>query len=118
MSLGHCLNLMDKSSNEPLSDAFRLVSGLFSDKGEQMPENVRKLHYRDALVVNVAHSVAEASGQPYDTVRAAFIEGSPVFDIRRHVLPPKNPKSIYLKIEGKIKVVYPECFDNPTVIEG
>lgn len=80
VSLGHCLNLMDKSSNAPLSDAFRLVSGLFSDKGEQMPANVRKLHYRDALVVNAAHSMADASGQPYDTVRAAFIEGNPVFD--------------------------------------
>lgn len=44
VSLGHCLNLMDKSSNAPLSDAFRLVSGLFSDKGEQMPANVRKRH--------------------------------------------------------------------------
>lgn len=24
--------------------------------------------------------MADASGQPYDTVRAAFIEGNPVFD--------------------------------------
>lgn len=36
--------------------------------------------------------------------------------VRRHVLPPRNPKSIYLKIEGKVKAAYPELFDSPTII--
>lgn len=38
--------------------------------------------------------------------------------LRRHLLPPQNPKSVYLKIEGKVKAAYPELFDNPQIIEG
>ena len=38
--------------------------------------------------------------------------------LRRHLMPPKNPKSVYLRIEGMVKAAYPELFDNPTVIEG
>ena len=38
--------------------------------------------------------------------------------LRRHLLPPENPKSIYLKIEGRVKAAYPELFDNPVIIEG
>lgn len=38
--------------------------------------------------------------------------------LRRHLLPPQNPKSVYLKIEGRVKAAYPELFDNPQIIEG
>lgn len=31
-------------------------------------------------MINMAHVMAEKIGKPFDTVRAAFIEGEPVFE--------------------------------------
>lgn len=38
--------------------------------------------------------------------------------LRRHILPPENTKSVYLKIESKVKAAYPELFDHPVIVEG
>ena len=83
--LGHCMNLMDKESNAVLSDAFHQLEDLItreSKHGRQLilPENKGKNHYLDALVINFSHVFAEAKRHPFDTVRAAFIEGVPVFN--------------------------------------
>ena len=37
-------------------------------------------HYLDATVINTALALAEDEHLPFDTVRAAYIEGSPIFD--------------------------------------
>ena len=80
INLGSCLNLMDKSSNRNLYDAYRSLVSLSNKIGKTIPENRDNGHFRDASVINMAHAIAEANGSPYDTVRAAFVEGAPVFD--------------------------------------
>ncbi len=82
--LGSCLNLMDKSSNQPIRDAYKALSHAINNaKMRQLrvslPENKGKLHRLDALVINAACLLASKNKHPYDTVRAAFVEGEPVF---------------------------------------
>jgi len=82
--LGSCLNLMDKASNQPIRDAYKFVEAVFAELQKKspdiaLPENKKKLHMLDALVLNLACSFAKRNKNPYDTVRAAFIEGEPVF---------------------------------------
>lgn len=82
--LGNCLNLIDKSSNQPIGEAYKVLEAVFSKIREKhpkvaLPENIKKLHRLDALVLNTACLFAEHNKHPYDTVRAAFVEGEPVF---------------------------------------
>lgn len=80
IQIGHCLNLMDKPSNLPLSTAYKMCSAAFDICGQSLPENTGKYHDLDALVINALHSSADLKGHPYDTVRAAYIEGEPLYD--------------------------------------
>ena len=80
-----CLNLMDKASNQPLLVAYTVLKWTFENIKKSglrlsFPANNDKLHRLDALVLNTACKFAAESGHPYDTVRAAFIEGNPVFE--------------------------------------
>ena len=82
--LGNCLNLMDKSSNQPIADAYKALEFVFDKIRKKQPKfafptNGKKLHRLDALVLNTACMFAEQSKHPYDTIRAAFVEGEPVF---------------------------------------
>jgi hypothetical protein len=82
--LGTCLNLMDKDSNQPLKDAYNFVETIFAALREKrpniaLPENKNKLHMLDSLVLNLVCAFAGRKKHPYDTVRAAFVEGDPVF---------------------------------------
>lgn len=82
--LGNCLNLMDKASNQPIGEAYKVLEVVLSEIRKRHPEfmfpaNGKKLHRLDALVLNTACMFAEQSKHPYDTIRAAFIEGEPVF---------------------------------------
>ena len=82
--LGSCLNLMDKDSNQPLKDAYNFVETVFAKLRKyrpniSLPENRGKLHMLDELVINFACAFARRNRHPYDTVRAAFVEGDPVF---------------------------------------
>lgn len=51
-----------------------------------MPQNKKLgkdvwLRFRDCAVINFVHLMREAEGQPaFDTVRAAFIEGTPLYE--------------------------------------
>lgn len=45
-----------------------------------MPENHGKFHNRDSIVINSLHALADHAKHPYDTVRAAYIEGDPLFE--------------------------------------
>lgn len=82
--LGSCLNLMDKSSNQPIRDAYQELVRAFDNAMKKqlsvsLPANKGKLHRLDALVINAACLLASTKDHPYDTVRAAFVEGEPVF---------------------------------------
>ena len=80
IQVGRCLNLMDKSSNLPIIQAYERSKELFAMKGLDLPANSGKFHYRDAIVLNTLHSIADDNGIPYDTVRASYIEGDPLFE--------------------------------------
>lgn len=80
IQVGRCLNLMDKSSNLPVIQAYERVSKLFDANQIPLPENNGKFHYRDAIVLNYVHRIAELNMASYDTVRAAYIEGDPLFE--------------------------------------
>ena len=80
IQIGHCLNLMDKSSNDPLTTAYEIASRTFEQYGIPLPQNSGKFHNLDAVVINMLHTCMKESGsQEYDTVRAAYIEGDPVY---------------------------------------
>lgn len=80
VNLGACLNLIDKASNQPIKDAYEALENLRVIQPElSLPINKGKLHRLDALVLNIACLFAEHNKHPYDTVRAAFVEGDPVF---------------------------------------
>ena len=57
-----------------------MLEASLSALGKSIPVNRDKGHFRDAAVINMAHVMAEKIGKPFDTVRAAFIEGEPVFE--------------------------------------
>ena len=84
--LGSCLNLMDKASNKPIQDAYAFLEKAFASLRKtrpmiKFPANAGKLHMLDALVLNMTCIFArEKMHHPYDTVRAAFVEGNPVFE--------------------------------------
>ena len=59
IQVGRCLNLMDKSSNLPVIQAYERVSKLFDANRIPLPENNGKFHYRDAIVLNYVHRIAE-----------------------------------------------------------
>lgn len=80
VQIGHCLNLMDKSSNLPVSEAYNLCVKMFADSKKQMPKNLGKLHELDALVINTLHLTLKDIHRQYDTVRAAYIEGDPLYE--------------------------------------
>lgn len=80
IQVGHCLNLMDKSSNFPIAQAFKKCKSLFEEIGIKMPDNNGKFHNRDSIVINSLHVLADHDKHPYDTVRAAYIEGDPLFE--------------------------------------
>ena len=85
VNLGHCLNLMDKESNLVLFETYNQIQSVVSTelsngRSVNIPSNHGKCHDLDALVINISHEIAtKVKGRAFDTVRAAFIEGNPVF---------------------------------------
>lgn len=77
--LGKCLNLMDKNCVRELQNARnRLMASPLINA--ELLKNEGNRHYLDATVINTALALAEDEHMPFDTVRAAYIEGSPIFD--------------------------------------
>lgn len=76
IQVGSCLNLMDTSSNGILRKTYEALKA----HGSDFPSNKGKLHRLDTLVINSAIGYAGGIGISFDAVRAAFIEGAPVFE--------------------------------------
>lgn len=77
--LGRCLNLMDKDCIHTLREAWDFLEAS-PHVDTELLKNEGNRHYLDATVINTALTLAEDASAPYDTVRAAYIEGSPIFD--------------------------------------
>lgn len=85
IDLGYCLNLLDSRFIELVKEAHKDYSRAMEAVGQSLPENtggknlpVRKL---DCAVIRTLHQVREDQKEdPFDTVRAAFFEGKPLYD--------------------------------------
>jgi len=85
IDLGNCLDLLEAESIRVVERAHHSLTEIFNASGVKPPENhgkspdrlVRKL---DCAVINYVHDMQlEAGDEPFDSVRAAFIEGDPLY---------------------------------------
>ncbi len=85
INLGFCLNLLDASYIALVRQAHNDLVSIASKSGDPLPKNTggqdlvnRKL---DCAVINQLHKIQQNTGQPpFDTLRAAFFEGKPLYD--------------------------------------
>ncbi len=96
---GACLNLLDRAHLELVAIAHADLAKASADAGRPLPQNVRLPGRRDPLLRRLDCAVINACREsrlrdvafpPFDTVRAAFIEGDPLypnagFNDRNHI---------------------------------
>jgi hypothetical protein len=75
--LGRCLDLTDIRYTEIIRQAFDGLREAYARNGQSMPANRGKARRLDCLVINY---VAEYLLPECETVRAPFLEGSPIFE--------------------------------------
>jgi hypothetical protein len=88
IELGNCLDLLDQEYNNFLKKAYDLFKTDMLDQGRNLPVNGAfgasdfdfKKRELDCAVIRFACTLAEKAGQPFDSVRAAFIEGQQLYD--------------------------------------
>jgi hypothetical protein len=84
IDLGFCLDLISANGSRAAEEAYGGLHGDLVHLGGRSPENSggedllhRKL---DCMVINYLHKSREKSGRhPFDTVRAVFTEGEPIY---------------------------------------
>ena len=82
IQLQNCWNLLDKEHHSLLIEAHKKVSAVFENAGKSIPQNTEKNRALDCAVINAAHELWQmetGSREPFDSVRAAFIEGEPLY---------------------------------------
>ncbi|HCM6216307.1 MULTISPECIES: hypothetical protein [Klebsiella] len=107
IDLGHCLDLLDQKYIDFLKVAYDdMISSLIAS-GSPIPQNAafgksdfdfmrREL---DCAVIRYACNIAKEAGTPFDSVRAAFLEGNPLYDGAK----------FYEKNHIQIAVINPDC---------
>ena len=81
VDVGNCLDLLEAESIRIVEESHRRLKAAFDSAGMTMPENrivggEMALRHLDCAVINYAHQFAEGAGKPpFDSVRAAFVEG-------------------------------------------
>jgi hypothetical protein len=84
IDLGHCLDLLEAEPIRLVRDAYDDLRKIFAEAGSSMPTNsgsppdspMRRL---DCAVINYLHEYRKADQQPFDSVRAPFIEGEALY---------------------------------------
>jgi hypothetical protein len=84
IDLGFCLNMLDGQYIELVRMAYGDLVLLHQESGDALPSNrggadwlLRRL---DCAVIEMLHGTrADRSEPPFDTARAAFVEGSPIY---------------------------------------
>ena len=90
LDLGRCLDLLDSNNILLLKSSYDLFK-LDSEKlAKPIPKNEnhskdkgndKVMRYLDCAVIEYTHSLLKLKGEkPFDSVRAAFIEGEPIYD--------------------------------------
>lgn len=86
IQMGNCLDLMQAESIRLVRDAHELLKSTCADLGTAMPQNrlvdgELVLRHLDCAVVQFLHQRRMEVGLPaFDTVRAAFPEGTPLYE--------------------------------------
>lgn len=81
IELGFCLNLLDIEHAQSFSRTYSLASERAAAQGQSLPQNhADGRHYRDREIIELyCHLVRETTGATFQTVRACYPEGEPVF---------------------------------------
>ena len=80
--MGNCLDLLEAESIRIVEESHRRLKAAFDSAGMTMPENrivggELALRHLDCAVINHVHQLTEEVGKPpFDSVRAAFVEGN------------------------------------------
>lgn len=87
IDLGHCLNLLEQRPLDLVKQSHAALADELSRVGLPMPKNrtigTSKdliLRHLDCAVIEFLHQNSKATrGAPYDSVRAMFVEGEPLY---------------------------------------
>ena len=80
IELGNCLNLVESTSLEILSEAYHGLKDLTIKLGKEMPVNLGNNRQLDCAVINYVHQINKEKGtRAYDSVRCAFPEGEAAY---------------------------------------
>jgi hypothetical protein len=82
IQLGRCFDLLNEAITALLGDTYARLVQAFEAEDRALPQNrgrEGKLRELDCLVVNTCIKEMRQHGTEYDTVRAAFLEGEPVY---------------------------------------
>jgi hypothetical protein len=82
IQLGRCFDLLNESITALLGETYERMVRAFAEEGRPLPQNrgrEGKLRELDCIVINECIDDLRQSGKQYDTVRGAFLEGSPVY---------------------------------------
>jgi hypothetical protein len=87
LDLGNCLDLLDQKYIDYLSIAFNVLEQYLERENKPLPENSAfgksdfdfKKRELDCAVIRYAHKLAKEEGTYFDSVRAAFLEGEPLY---------------------------------------
>ncbi len=85
IDLKHCLDLFDGDGLQQVADVHRELVKTFKEVGTQPPKNIgttpdKAGRFLDCAVINYLHTYRARRGQsPYDTIRAPFLEGRPIY---------------------------------------
>jgi hypothetical protein len=82
IQLGRCFDLLDEPITARLAETCDLLARAAAARGSSLPQNRGrewKLRDLDCMVINACIAELRSGGREYDTVRGAFLEGSPVY---------------------------------------
>lgn len=107
LDLGNCLDLLDQKYIDFLSTSFEFFQETLNEERKPLPKNSSfgksdfdfKKRELDCAVIRFAHQLAKKKGIYFDSVRAAFLEGEPLY-----------PGSMFRKQNHiQIAVINPNC---------
>jgi len=86
IDLGNCLDLLEAESIRAVKRGYSEFKETYDGLGIPMPRNKKtgdevRIRALDCAVINYVHLMREQEGEPaFDSVRAAFIEGLPLYE--------------------------------------
>ncbi len=88
IDLGRCFDLLDSANIDTLKEYYKLFESEFNEAGISLPKNIdhpkekgdKVLRFLDCAVIEFTHRIIQNENKlPFDSVRAAFIEGKPIY---------------------------------------